>query len=236
MFQFIRKNTLSLFLLVLVLTACSTPDYEAGEKVPATVTEVVDGDTVKVEMENGREETIRLLLIDTPETVHPDEPVQPYGPEASEFAKEHLPENKKVTIEVDTTIRDDYDRFLAYVWVDGDMFNRMIIDEGLARVAYVIEPNTRYVESLRETEEEVRTAEKAIWDEEDYVTDEGFNPEAMEENRSNCEDPQIKGNHSSGGDYIYHTPDGQYYEQTKAEEMFCSEDAAEKSGYRPSQQ
>ncbi|WP_442476011.1 sunset domain-containing protein [Salibacterium salarium] len=46
----------------------------------------------------------------------------------------------------------------------------------------------------------------------------------------------MKGNHSSSGDLIYHTPDGQYYEQTDAEEVFCTEEAAQEAGYRPSQQ
>ncbi|WP_371018325.1 thermonuclease family protein [Pseudalkalibacillus sp. JSM 102089] len=50
---------------------------------------VVDGDTLKVTLED-REETIRLLLVDTPETKHPSKPVQPYGPDASQFAKDQL--------------------------------------------------------------------------------------------------------------------------------------------------
>ena len=48
---------------------------------------VIDGDTVKIKLSNGNEETVRLLLVDTPETVHPTKSVQPFGPEASQFAK-----------------------------------------------------------------------------------------------------------------------------------------------------
>ncbi len=228
-------------------TANSSADKQIShpeDTISATVTEVVDGDTIKVNME-GTEETIRLLLIDTPETVHPTEPEQPYGKEASAFAKEHLSVNKEVEIEIDTSIRDNYDRFLAYVWVEDEMYNKMILEEGLARVAYIIEPNTRYADEFRDIEEEAKEKEKGIWSEDGYVTDEGFHPDAVsnsaERNKENspehrdCENPHIKGNHSSNGDLIYHTPDGQYYDQTKAEEMFCTEQEAQESGYRKSQ-
>ncbi|MFZ4453798.1 thermonuclease family protein [Salibacterium aidingense] len=226
---------LYLFLALLLITSsCGHPSYEAGEKVEADILEVVDGDTIKVDMEKGGRETIRLLLVDTPETVHPDKPVQPYGAEASAFAKEYLPENKNVTIEIDTSIRDDYDRFLAYIWVDGEMFNEKVIEEGLARVAYIIEPNTRYVDRLQQTEEKAREENRGIWSEEGYVTDEGFNPDAVQS--GSCESPDIKGNHSSSGDYIYHTPDSPYYDETEAEEMFCSEEEAEEAGFRPVRQ
>ncbi|MFD2706322.1 thermonuclease family protein [Salibacterium lacus] len=223
------KYYIYLFIIIL-MSACGTASYEEGEKIKAEVTEVVDGDTVTVEMADGKEETIRLLLIDTPETVHPEEPVQPYGPEASGYAKDLLPEGKEVTVEIDTTIRDDYDRFLAYLWADGEMVNKQMVEKGLARVAYIIEPNTRYVEQLQEVEEEARSEEKGIWEKEGYAGEEGFHPEAVQE--TECEDPKIKGNHSSSGDYIYHTPGSRHYEQTKAEEMFCSTEAAEEAGFR----
>ncbi|MGY4691737.1 thermonuclease family protein [Salibacterium sp. K-3] len=223
-----------LFFIVILLGACGSTTYEEGEKVDAEVIDVVDGDTVTVDMEKGGEETLRLLLIDTPETVHPDEPVQPYGPEASEYAKELLPEGKEVTVEIDTTIRDDYDRFLAYLWADGEMINTSMVEEGLARVAYIIEPNTRYVERLKEAEQTARKQNLGIWSEDGYAAEEGFRPEAVES--ASCENPEVKGNHSSSGDFIYHTPDSPHYEQTEAEEMFCSTEAAEEAGYRPVKQ
>ncbi|SFL80285.1 thermonuclease family protein [Salibacterium qingdaonense] len=217
-------------LFVVLLNACGHPAYEEGEKIDAEVIDVVDGDTVTVDMEKGGEETLRLLLIDTPETVHPDEPVQPYGPKASEYAKELLPEGKDVTVEIDTTIRDDYDRFLAYLWVDGKMVNKTMVEQGLARVAYIIEPNTRYVERLQKAEQQAQQQNLGIWSEDGYVTGDGFQPAAVQ--HAACDNPHIKGNHSSSGDYIYHTPASPNYEQTKAEEMFCSTEAAEEAGYR----
>mgnify|MGYP001333899735 CR=1 FL=1 len=80
------------------------------ELVSATVTNVVDGDTVDVNL-NGKKERLRLLLVDTPETVHPNQPVQPFGPEASQFAKETL-SGQEVQLEFDGPERDNYDRFL----------------------------------------------------------------------------------------------------------------------------
>ncbi|SDI30976.1 micrococcal nuclease [Alteribacillus persepolensis] len=221
-----------------------SPDGSDIQTIEATVTEVVDGDTIKVQM-NGNEETVRLLLVDTPETVHPNKPKQPYGEQASQFAKKHLPTGENVTIEIDTTIRDHYDRFLAYIWIQDNMFNEMLLAEGLARVAYVIEPNTRYVEHFRQVEQQAKEQQKGIWSHHGYVTDDGFHPDAVtnptnEANKNadtavSCDEPAIKGNHSSSGDLIYHKPGQQHYEQTKAEEMFCTEQEAQDAGYRPSQ-
>ncbi|WP_163538059.1 thermonuclease family protein [Gracilibacillus sp. YIM 98692] len=85
---------------------------------------------------NGEEETVRLLLVDTPETVHPTIPEQPYGVEASTFAKETLSIGKQIQLEYDGLQRDYYDRMIGYIWVDGKMFNKMLLAEGLARCAY----------------------------------------------------------------------------------------------------
>ncbi|MFB5660454.1 thermonuclease family protein [Alteribacillus sp. HJP-4] len=227
-------------LFLLVMSGCSFfQESSSADFIPAEVTEVVDGDTIKVTM-NGEEETIRLLLIDTPETVHPDEPVQPYGPEASAYVKERLPAGEAVEIEVDTTTRDHYDRFLAYVWHDGDMLNESLIEEGFARVAYVYEPNTRHEQAFRDIEKEAKEEDKGIWSEEGYVTEDGFREEYIDNDVSetaagSCEDPEIKGNDSSSGELIYHVPGGQHYEETIAEEMFCTKEDAEEAGYRPSQ-
>ena len=96
------------------------------------VSRVVDGDTIHVSR-NGQQLKIRLLGIDTPETVHPTEPVQCYGPEASAFAKEQLT-GKNVILELDPSQprEDRFGRTLAYVWVDGRMFNADALRAGYA--------------------------------------------------------------------------------------------------------
>ncbi|MCP6336165.1 thermonuclease family protein, partial [Klebsiella pneumoniae] len=78
------------------------------------------------------------------ETHHPEEPVEPWGPEAEAFAKEQLL-GKKVQLEIGKDSRGKYDRLLAYVYVNGEMFNEMLLKEGLARVAYIYPPNLKYV-------------------------------------------------------------------------------------------
>ncbi|WP_040948486.1 thermonuclease family protein [Gorillibacterium massiliense] len=141
--------------------------------IPATITRVVDGDTMQVDL-SGKKETIRLLLVDTPETVHPDKPVEPFGPEASAFAKETLT-GKKAILELDVSERDKYGRLLCYLWVDGVMFNEALLEKGLARVAYIYPPNVKYVDQFRVIQDKARQAEIGIWSIENYATDRGFN-------------------------------------------------------------
>ncbi len=119
------------------------PDH--AEK--ATVNRVVDGDTIEINY-NGSIEDVRLLLVDTPETVHPSKPVQPFGPEASNFAKEKLEQVETVYIEFDGPKHDHYDRLLGYIWDDGKNFNKQLLRKGLARYAYVYDPSYTHQEAL----------------------------------------------------------------------------------------
>ncbi|SFD61495.1 micrococcal nuclease [Bacillus sp. 491mf] len=142
--------------------------------VNATVMKNIDGDTLKVKLENGKEETVRFLLVDTPETKHPRLGVQPFGPEASAFTKKYASEGKKVQLELDVSDREKYGRLLVYVWVDGQMLNRLLVEQGLARVAYIYAPNTKYVDYLREFQTKAQANKKGIWSVENYATDNGF--------------------------------------------------------------
>lgn len=192
-----------------------------------------------IQFENGKEERVRLVLVDTPETKHPTKPVQPFGPEASAFTKEMLT-GKNVQVELDVQERDQYGRILAYVYIDGKMFNELLLEKGLARVA-VFPPNTRYVDEFYAIQKKAQEAKLGIWSIEDYVTDNGYIvQEETGENQSStntnidCQNP-IKGNINSKGEKIYHVPGGQYYDITKAEELFCTEQEAVNAGYRKSQ-
>ena len=91
------------------------------------VEHVVDGDTLI--LDGG--DRVRLIGVDTPETKHPEMPVQRFGAEASAFTRKWL-EGKIVRLEYGPQARDKYDRLLAYVWVDGVNFNREIIRRGYA--------------------------------------------------------------------------------------------------------
>ena len=83
-----------------------------------TVERVVDGDTIEVNPPLTWTEDVRLLGVDTPETVDPGEPVEPYGPEASAFTKRQL-EGERVTLIFDQEKTDQYGRTLAYVRISG---------------------------------------------------------------------------------------------------------------------
>jgi len=105
---------------------------------------VVDGDTIDVRI-GGREERVRLIGIDTPETYVADGPPECYGPEASAFTATLLPVGSAVRLERDVVGRDDYGRLLAYVYRvdDGSLVNEAIAREGYAR-PLTIEPNEAF--------------------------------------------------------------------------------------------
>ncbi|WP_221568696.1 thermonuclease family protein [Alkalihalobacillus sp. TS-13] len=113
----------------------STKNNEKEKLPTAKVTRVVDGDTIEI-LFQGEEEDVRLLLIDTPETVHPNKPVEPFGPEASKFVKETLT-GKEVGVKVGTEERDKYGRLLAYLYIDGETIQEKLLWKGLARTAYL---------------------------------------------------------------------------------------------------
>lgn len=212
--------------------------------IRAVVVRVVDGDTFVARMANGKEERVRMILVDTPETKHPRLGVQPFGPEASSFTKSQLT-GKTVTLEFDVQERDKYGRLLAYVWLNHQNYNKLLIEKGLARVA-VFPPNTKYVDEFRAAQAVAQREKKGIWSIENYVTDHGYNSNGKEQSsltgteksstpnhsKGSC---NIKGNISSSGKKIYHMPGDEYYDETKPEKMFCSREEAEAAGFRPSQ-
>ncbi|WP_203232820.1 thermonuclease family protein [Staphylococcus ursi] len=125
----------------------------------------IDGDTSKFNIE-GKEKTVRYLLIDTPETKHPRLGVQPFGREASERTRSLLSSAQKIEIEYDVGPKTDkYGRDLAYVFVDGKMVNEILVREGLAKVAYVYPPNTKYLDRLKAAEALAKQEKLGIWSE-----------------------------------------------------------------------
>jgi micrococcal nuclease len=138
----------------------------------------IDGDTLKVRLKNGKEESVRFLLVDTPETKHPKLGVQLFGPEASAFTKQIAPVGKDITLELDVSEREKYGRLLAYVWVEGQL-----IEQGLARVGYIYAPNTKYVDYLREIQTKAQQAKRGIWSVENYATEKGFNTKKVEKGK-----------------------------------------------------
>jgi micrococcal nuclease len=167
-----RKLFFVCFLLLILLISAACTASEKGKMFSATIVQVVDGDTVKIK-QDGKLVTIRILNIDTPETYREK---QAYGEEAKQFAKKVLL-NQKVTIELSAKEHpyDRYGRLLAYIWVDEDtLYEEMVLREGLARVAYLFEPDTKYAKRLYEAADQARKTKRGVWSVEGYVTEDGF--------------------------------------------------------------
>lgn len=142
-------------------TPTSTPT-KSGETF--RVVKVIDGDTINVDI-NGKVETLRLIGIDTPETVDPRKPVQCFGIEASNKAKGVL-NGQSVRLEADNTQgeRDKYNRLLRYVFLlDGTNFNKLMISEGYAH-EYTYQSNPyKYQTEFKQAEKEARENKRGLW-------------------------------------------------------------------------
>ena len=143
-------------------TAASSPSSAAQHD--ATVTRVVDGDTIEVKTADGAEKTVRLLNIDTPETVDPQEPVQCLGPEASAFLKEQLTEGTGVDLTYDVEEKDRYGRDLAVVSTDSTSNISVDIARAGFGLPLGIAPNTTYLPPVQAASEEARAAGKGLFD------------------------------------------------------------------------
>ncbi|GGE43677.1 hypothetical protein GCM10011391_23080 [Pullulanibacillus camelliae] len=234
----------------LVLSGCqlSAQSSENTNTKTVPVTRVIDGDTIKVKL-NGKEETVRFLLVDTPETHHPTLGVQPYGQQAAAYTKKLL-EGKTIQIELAKNGgRDKYGRVLAYLFIGGKSVEKLLLEKGLARVAYVYPPNTKYLDTYRQAEKKAQDRKLNIWRVAGYVQDDGYHPEVMKsgqetavtapksekggfapDQNGNCHQ-KVKGNISQSGK-IYHLPTDAYYGRTKAERCFNTVKEAEQAGFR----
>jgi len=160
----IHKIQLFAFILIALIISGSTLWTLSGGDPKGEwvlVTEVVDGDTIHVGR-GWRFTKVRLIGVDTPETVHPEKPVEFFGPEASEFAKSQL-DGKKVRLKLEPFNQYDvYSRLRAYVLLpDGTNFNAELIKQGYARVI-APSPFHRY-EEFRSYEREARVKGLGIW-------------------------------------------------------------------------
>ena len=138
------------------------------EKVTARVKRVIDGDTV--ELENG--DRVRYLGMDTPETKHPDKPVECYGVEASKW-NQFLVEGKDVTLQRGFDNKDRYGRLLRYVWVDVELkdgskenvfVNGFLVSSGHARVPTYTK-NQELYQYFTGQEDKARMALSGLWGE-----------------------------------------------------------------------
>ena len=132
-----------------------------GESQSYEVVRIVDGDTIRVRY-NGTVEPVRLIGVDSPETVHPDKPVEFYGVEASNFTK-NLLKGEQVFLRYWKERRDSYGRLLAYVYRAPDelFVNLEIVRQGYG---FAIGPiDHRHIDRLMKAESRAREARKGLW-------------------------------------------------------------------------
>jgi len=220
--------------------------------IKAQVLRVVDGDTIHVSL-NNKDITIRMIGIDTPETVDPRKPVQCFGKEASNHAHQLL-DGATVYLEQDTSQGDydKYNRLLRYIWMsDGRLFNQVMIAEGYA-FEYTYNLPYNYQTQFKSAQRNAQDQQLGLWS---PNTCNGFHgaiaatattipiisgggssngggSTTINADSAPCLVGQIKGNRKS---MIYHVPDGAFYAKTHVTvECFDSESAAIAAGYRRS--
>lgn len=138
------------------------PDREhpRPERVEALVVEVVDGDTARMTI-GGREQSVRYIGIDTPESVIPGERPECFGKRAAGLNRE-LVDGERVTLVFGAERRDHYGRTLAYVYVGERFVNAEIVRRGYARTL-AIAPNTDFADRFGELEQAAANAGRGLW-------------------------------------------------------------------------
>ena len=201
----------------------SYKDSSSSKEVPkgsvkATVERVVDGDTMKLKLDKTKEVvTLRLLLVDTPESVKKGVDPQPYSIEASNFAKNTLKAGDTVYIEYDEGDKTDkYDRHLGYLWYysndnsNWQMFNETLISEGYARVGYIYSQK-RHLDEFYKAQDYAKSNKLNIWSVDGYVTDRGYDVDAYNSNKntsssnSNSSSNIVYANGGSSSSNKYHS-------------------------------
>ncbi len=212
-----KKFICTATIIISVFLFACTPTNQTGVEETANglykVISITDGDTIKVDI-NGEIETLRLIGMDTPETVDPRKPVQCFAVEASNKAKEML-NGQSVRLEADSTQseRDKYNRLLRYVFLeDGTFYNLHMIEEGYAH-EYTYQDNPyKYQAEFQEAENNAREQGKGLWGSDTCNGDTTQPANPLEALNEDIDQPQVK--KSSTG--ICHEKDvSTYYGNTK---------------------
>ena len=183
-----------IFLLIIMFLSFGI-QVNAIEKDEVKFSKCVDGDTIKVLL-NGKERTVRLLAVDTPESVHPSKGVEFFGKEASYYTCNAVTNAKKIELEYDENSdkEDKYDRLLAWVFIDSELLQDKLIQGGYAEVAYLY-GDYKYTNLLKDHQAIVETKKIGIWN--DLEREEYNNQNNIQEDVENVDDSysdnEIKG-------------------------------------------
>ncbi|WP_310270321.1 thermonuclease family protein [Haloactinomyces albus] len=193
-----------------------TPETPVPEGVPeeaqqAMVRRIVDGDTVELAalaagtaLAGTSPVEVRLLEIDTPETRDPSEPVQCYGREAAAHLTELIPVGSTVWVQRDEELKDQYDRYLLYLWnAEGTFVNLEMVRGGFAE-AELYQPNDKYWDRISAAEVDARSAGENLWG----VCAPRGQPESTSESEAEPEpQPEPRSKTDSGaGAYLFPPP------------------------------
>jgi endonuclease YncB( thermonuclease family) len=141
-------------------------DQVPAGAVPATFSRITDGDTIRV-VANGREEPVRLILIDTPETHDPNDPAECYGQEATASTTWLFSLGGQHYLESDVTDQDRYDRLLRYAWLDLGDGEVYLVNETVVRAGYgalsTYPPDVKYVDQIRAANAFAREHGYGLW-------------------------------------------------------------------------
>ena len=195
----------------------SYQDSSSSKEVPkgsvkATVERVVDGDTMKLKLDKTKEVvTLRLLLVDTPESVKKGVDPQPYSIEASNFAKNTLKAGDTVYIEYDEGDKTDkYDRHLGYLWYysndnsNWQMFNETLISQGYARVGYIYSQK-RHLDEFYKAQDYAKSNKLNIWSVDGYDVDAYNSNKNTSSNSSSSSSNIVYANGGSSSSNKYHS-------------------------------
>lgn len=159
----VRRVVCTLGAAALLCGCPAGPDESAGSPGLARVEYVVDGDTVDVTI-TGQSERVRLIGIDTPESVNPSVPVQCFGKEASDALTGLLPPGTELRIERDAEARDRFGRLLLYLYRtdDGLFVNQWLLEQGFADTLF-FEPNTTFEGPFTRARNDARANGLGLW-------------------------------------------------------------------------
>lgn len=154
----ILNSILAILLMIIFLAYCFYKDFivpNTTEK-EATLSKCIDGDTA-VLIVDGNKESVRFLAIDAPESV------DPYGKEASDYTCNLLENANEIKVEIEEkSQKDKYNRLLAWVWIDSELIQLMLVENGLSKVKYLYN-DYKYTDLLIDAQKEAKSKKIGIW-------------------------------------------------------------------------
>ncbi len=211
--------------IILALIWCLIPVLPVWASGPTyPVIRVVDGDTISI-LYQGKTEKIRLLNVDTPESVHPDPSRNtPLGKKASSYTRSRL-SGKRVALEFEDRKRGKYGRLLAYVILDNENFNLELVRKGWSPYYTKYGTSPSYHSQFTSAQEEARSRGVNVWHE-DHLSA----PKKKTAQTRIAAVGNVQGNTKS---MVFHTPTCRYFNCKHCTRSFSSRDDAFRAGFSP---